>query len=253
MVPGLMGIAQGLGRDSTCQELSALNGTLVDDNLETTISVFAMHLNKTRYYRQMPLRPNYSVTVYFVILFLLLIMSILAFSMLHYLPVSRRSRKLSRLTLTNNAGTTANNIAYSSLNTNRTDFDRMSYTSLSSLIDEQNLRIDPVVQTIGTPVFSKTTTNELPDRRQKTTLLAVNFSVAFLVYGFLPALQSYSTLPYGNQVYHTSINLCKSSSDLPKVPLVHFQWLQYLPWCAPQLGQTLLTCEWHFTDYDNKS
>lgn len=40
-------------------------------------------------------------------------------------------------------------------------------------------------------------------------LMAIAFWAAFIQYGFLPGLLSYSTIPYGNNFFHLSINLSK--------------------------------------------
>ena len=40
-------------------------------------------------------------------------------------------------------------------------------------------------------------------------LMTVAFWASFIQYGFLPGLLSYSTIPYGNQFFHLSINLSK--------------------------------------------
>ena len=47
------------------------------------------------------------------------------------------------------------------------------------------------------------------DTADKMLLFFYNFLITFFMFGFLPGLQSYSTMPYGNLVYSLSINLSK--------------------------------------------
>ncbi len=46
-------------------------------------------------------------------------------------------------------------------------------------------------------------------RREKILMFAMNFLITFVLYGILPGLASYSTLPYGEKVFHMCINLSK--------------------------------------------
>jgi hypothetical protein len=45
------------------------------------------------------------------------------------------------------------------------------------------------------------------DRNEKILLYTMTILIAFLCYGTLPGLQSYSTLPYGNNVFNLAVNL----------------------------------------------
>ena len=42
---------------------------------------------------------------------------------------------------------------------------------------------------------------------EKFSLISISFFIAFFMYGVLPGIQSYSTLPYGELPFHLSINL----------------------------------------------
>jgi hypothetical protein len=50
---------------------------------------------------------------------------------------------------------------------------------------------------------------EKNNKLEKIILLSIIFCVSFICYGILPGLQSYSTLPYGNDVFNYSVNLSK--------------------------------------------
>ena len=55
---------------------------------------------------------------------------------------------------------------------------------------------------------------EKNNKIEKTILLSIIFCVSFICYGILPGLQSYSTLPYGNDVFNYSVNLSKFKQKL---------------------------------------
>jgi len=50
--------------------------------------------------------------------------------------------------------------------------------------------------------------------KEKAYLLFLNFLVTFFFFGFLPGIQSFSTIPYGNMVFSLSINLSKVISRI---------------------------------------
>ena len=47
------------------------------------------------------------------------------------------------------------------------------------------------------------------EKREIFILLSLIFMLSFVCYGVLPGLQSYSTLPYGNDIYNYSVNFSK--------------------------------------------
>jgi hypothetical protein len=58
---------------------------------------------------------------------------------------------------------------------------------------------------IETTKTSNDTTSK--DKLEIYYLYAMSFMITFVMWGSLSGLQSYSTLPYGNDVFHMSINL----------------------------------------------
>ena len=72
MLPSLLGIIQGVGQDLGCINVTINNKTELEP---------------------IPLVPNFSVSVYYIILFILLCISLTAFSLLKFLPLSRQARK----------------------------------------------------------------------------------------------------------------------------------------------------------------
>jgi hypothetical protein len=83
----------------------------------------------------------------------------------------------------------------------------------------QEERANGLVNEADNPVYRSTASDkaaldqdvnraeELPSKAVQVTLLVVTFWVSFIAYGLLPAIQSYSTLPYGNSTFHLSINI----------------------------------------------
>jgi hypothetical protein len=72
LLPSILSLSQGLGKDPGCHNVTNGNVTKLDP---------------------MPINPNYSVQVYFILIFILLGISTLAFSCLHFSPLAIRERK----------------------------------------------------------------------------------------------------------------------------------------------------------------
>jgi riboflavin transporter 2 len=167
MIPSMLGIIQGVGEDPGCQEKNVTNGS------NTTVEL-----------EPLPLKPRFSVMIYFLILCFLLIISTSAFSILNFSKLSRKERKMSETKMTDTADEQFDNTPYSST------------TNFSKSVNDSG-------QNIGFPSVR----GEKPTQAVRSTLLVIIFWVSFIAYGLLPALQSYSTLPYGNSVFHLSINI----------------------------------------------
>ncbi len=72
MLPSLMGIIQGVGQDLGCRNVTTNNLTELEP---------------------IPVVPTFSVSIYYIILFTLLCISLTAFSFLKFLPISKQARK----------------------------------------------------------------------------------------------------------------------------------------------------------------
>jgi hypothetical protein len=73
---------------------------------------------------------------------------------------------------------------------------------------KSTLQTDTTANELECEVYEQDT--NLDPKAEKVLLLAMNFLITFFFFGFMPGIQSYSTLPYGNVVYSWSINLSKS-------------------------------------------
>lgn len=121
---------------------------------------------------QIKLKPKYSVSTYFIFMQILLIISILCFTALNYSSLGIQEKRKKR-----------ENHSF-----------RMA--SLSGNVD---LEIEET---------SFNNKNKI-DTKRINFLLFLTFLVSFTIYGYLPGLLSYSTIPYGIFFMHLSINLSK--------------------------------------------
>ena len=119
--------------------------------------------------------PNFSVSVYFILMLVILMISMLSFTALHFSKVARNARK--------------------------SEMNQMILTELDSST-ETTEQIQDVPQSTN-----------VTNNKEIHILLSITFLGSFINYGYLPGLLSYSTLPYGNRVFHLAINL--SNISLP--------------------------------------
>ena len=82
MVPSILGLFQGIGKDLGCRNIS----TNISGHLEFSLN-------------QIPLEPLFSVSCYYIILMALLVLCSIAFYLINVLPASLRIRKTSSVVL----------------------------------------------------------------------------------------------------------------------------------------------------------
>lgn len=143
VIPSFLAIVQGVGDDSTCENVTNSDNVT---SLEPT-----------------PMHPMFSISVYFIIIFVFLALSSVAFVLINCLDLSENSEKV-EIPETQNGN------------------DESSNTLLNK----------PKQEKIGVEDQSKSTTS-----REKMVLFILNFLITFFYYGVLPGIQSYSTIPYG--------------------------------------------------------
>ena len=144
-VPSLVALGQGVSGNPDC-----VNGTQADVSVEA----------------------RFTTSTFFLILFVIMVLSLTAFLLLHYLPLTRTERSSASPT-----SSTFNNILQDP-GTEETEETEEAEERLS-LRSEQQVDIRP--------------------------LLVVQGLVCCLSNGALPSIQSYSCLPYGNTVYHLAV------------------------------------------------
>jgi len=155
-VPAIAALAQGVSGNPVCQNVTLDNGTTVVQPVSGD--------------------PRFNTSAFFYFLMAMMILSLLSFLMLEYLPTAR-TEKLGRQS--NSSFTTA-------------------------VVDHQDM-FDSQSQEAAPPP---------PTRYSLPLLLTVQLMVCFLSNGALPSIQSYSCLPYGNTVYHLSVTLNAMANPL---------------------------------------
>ena len=145
-VPSLVALGQGVSGNPDC-----VNGTQAD----------------------MAMQARFSTSTFFIFMLVIMVLSLTAFLLLHYLPLSRTERSSSSPT----SSTTFNNIL------------QEPGTEEAEEGEESEERLS---------LSSEPEGNILP-------LLVVQCLVCCLSNGALPSIQSYSCLPYGNTVYHFAV------------------------------------------------
>jgi hypothetical protein len=119
--------------------------------------------------KPVPLQPRFSVSIYFMIISIILFASCLSFLII---DCSKYVRKF-----------------YKPQNPIR-----------SNQVAEENVK---------TQINSKTNNFQGANEYEKPILFLIITCVTFFLYGFLPSIQSYSALPYGNTTFYLAINLSK--------------------------------------------
>ncbi len=173
LIPSVLSLSQGLGQNTVCYNVTIDNQTVLEP--ERII-------------------PNFSVSVYFILMFILLCISTISFSLLHYSNVSRSVRK--------------NKISDSNaVSSGKKEFfsqENGSDSSISADIANSN---EVIIKTEA----HMASIDQRNNRVEQFVLLSYIAMLSFTCYGVLPGLQSYSTLPYGNDIFNYSVNLSKLS------------------------------------------
>lgn len=169
LLPSILSLAQGLGQNTVCRNVTIDNQTVLEPER---------------------ISPNYSVSVYFILMFILLCISTVSFSLLHFSKVARNERK-NRISDSN---------AISSGKKEFSSQESGSDSSISADIAHSNeviIKNEPLTSSI----------DPRNHRIEQFVLLSYIALLSFTCYGVLPGLQSYSTLPYGNDIFNYSVNL----------------------------------------------
>ena len=153
-VPSIAALAQGVSGNPEC-----VNGTVVAAADQA----------------------RFSTTTFFIFIMAMMVLSLLAFLMLHYLP---------------------------SLRSERVSSSQSSSTQFSDAVMEEAVGGDgDMVSQLGGDLRPDTDHGSGVSPAYIYPLLAVQCIVCCLSNGALPSIQSYSCLPYGNTVYHFAVTL----------------------------------------------
>jgi riboflavin transporter 2 len=190
LVPSVLALIQGLGQDNGCKNVTSKSDTvtMADGNFTLIYTL-----------EPIPIKPNYSVSLYFMLMFALLCISTCSFTLLNYSKVAIKERK-----------------TYTKNNTRISPEPSSVYESNHILNDDNQSSSEAAIIKKSIETVEKYNTNEnrqFLERHDKEILLTLIFFVSFICYGVLPGLQSYSTLPYGNRVFNLAVNLSNKYSD----------------------------------------
>jgi len=161
-VPSIAALAQGVSGNPVCTNVTLDNGTVV---VEAVVG-----------------DANFTTSHFFTFLMAMMLISLIAFLLLHYLPTARKER----------TGTSPSNANFSEV---------LQHSHTSSMFDSNE---EPVEEEVGKtkPLYNT------------ALLLTIQAAVCFLSNGALPSIQSYSCLPYGNTVYHLAVTLNAMANPL---------------------------------------
>jgi len=153
-VPSIAALAQGVSGNPVCTNITLDNGTVVE---EAVVG-----------------EPRFTTSHFFSFLLAMMVISLIAFLLLHYLPTARKER-------TGASPSSAN-------------FSEVLQHSNEESVEEEVTKTKPLYNT--------------------ALLLTIQAAVCFLSNGALPSIQSYSCLPYGNTVYHLAVTLNAMANPL---------------------------------------
>lgn len=123
-------------------------------------------------------------------MFLLLCISTLSFSFLHFSRWGIDARKPG------------------SINKNKSKFKVKPSSQKNLTMNDKELKIEEV-EPIKNEEKQELESSllQVSEKQEKIILWSITFILGFVAYGFLPGIQTYSTLPYGNDVLNYAVNL----------------------------------------------
>jgi len=201
LIPSIIGLIQGVGSDPICVNTTdpASNGT--------EYIVVATYKP-----------PLFSVSVFFGVLVVLLGLSLLAFTLLHFHPGFRRHRKT--LVEFNSPASSGSQELPESPTCHSGEW-TASYTSTTHLSDQTDItpaetaqkRKDTSCSSSSATIYGQEETFSVTNRWVITQLVLIGWLNA-LTNGVLPSIQSYSCLPYGNLAYNLAVRLSVLANPL---------------------------------------
>ena len=154
LLPGILALAQGIGEENDCHK--EINSSYINSTQPLLISN--------------SIQPNFSVSFYFWILFIIILISFAAFVALDKLPTFRNHK-----------------------------IKRNKNIEINETQDEEALK--------GEDAAKEKIVGKPKNERGKYYLYIAITIVSFLLYGFIPGLSSYSALPYSSKTMHLCISL----------------------------------------------
>lgn len=172
LIPSSIALFQGVGSSEGCRNVTKNNETKLEE---------------------MPRDPNFDVEVYYLIIFGLMCVSIAAFV---YLDCSKMVRKERQQLLK----------AKQTMEVEELNHQHHHQQQQNRLLSDQQMEMiqddDDEQEEEEVEVDAM-----MSETKEEIILYTITFFTTFFFYGILAGVQTYSTLPYGNRVYHLAINL----------------------------------------------
>ncbi|XP_046549747.1 LOW QUALITY PROTEIN: solute carrier family 52, riboflavin transporter, member 3-B-like [Haliotis rubra] len=172
LIPGLTALGQGAGSISCANgshvSSNFTNGTWYNETVASSYPVFGT--------------PRFSVQVFFFILFGLMVLSLMSFILLNYLPYCK-SERVAKYVL--------------EINTVNEESRKNAYTACNPIYESDKFKGETSQQSVTT----KTPNKVISPRRPSVSSLPKQSSL-ILITSFLLSVQSYTSIPYGLDTYH---------------------------------------------------
>jgi hypothetical protein len=156
----MIALTQGQGEESECQNVTVTEAIFKNSSM-------TIYENRSEL-QPISLEPIFSVSVYFIFILLITILCAVSFTLLNTLSSIKNVKTSIRKTKELN------------LNSEKKLLEKTTSTGQEITHDTESAE-----------------ETEKNDRFEQYYLYCINFAVTFVLYGILPGMQSYSTLPYG--------------------------------------------------------
>ncbi len=202
LVPAVVGIIQGVGETPDCQNHTIVIYNDLTKTNSTSYRIMAVYPD-----------PKFSVQTYFVMMSCIMVLSGIAFTLIHYLTYFKRQRicNLDQTDLTENemqekdAG--KRSTVADSNSTVDVDYPTTSRHQTQLATKNKEARSKSGVHIEITPGTStKVEKNKLSKADFVFSLVMLTWTLG-LMYGLMPGIQSYSALPYGNRAFNLSLRI----------------------------------------------
>ena len=193
-IPGIVGLIQGVGSDPNCVNTSVPIHNVTTGENYTEWNIVPIYPT-----------PLFSVTVFFYFLFVMIFLSGVAFSCLHFLPYCQ-NETVAKSVYDVNVGQfsydKANSLELDNSDNNTSSNSNVKSPPTAAVVSQDEMLVSTII-----PQSSLTSS-------QFAVLLGTVAWVNCLTNGVLPSTQSYSSLPYSNMAYTLSVRLSSIANPL---------------------------------------
>ncbi|ESO01403.1 hypothetical protein HELRODRAFT_192329 [Helobdella robusta] len=225
LLPGLIGLGQGLGGNPTCANVTVWNSSCLNATFSNCSSEDVKYLLKPVYPQ-----PKFSVQIFLILISLLLVVSFLAFYLLNFSRLNqyqlRKNASSDNVATVSgddktNADVDRKNNGLVSNNHHRSSGDNKEVRAAAAAdVEDESKLISPSPSSQYTLSASETNSNASTSAVVVKNLAEPQLSKSHLAFylssivainmatnGIIPATQSYTCLPYSNVVYTLTVRL----------------------------------------------